>query len=433
MSVRTSSAAKEDSLRRDVVRVAVPAFIALIVLAAASFVLAQRVATSEALRDDTQLAQIVARSSVAPLLEGTDIRTASGTAAMDALAQDRLLVAPVVAVRLWSTDGTIVYATDHRLIGKTFALDDEEQDVLRDGGSFADVSDLTKPENQYESGFGELVEVYTPVSDGRGHTYLFEMYTLQSSISASAERIMGAFLPVVLGSLVVLTLVLIAVSWLMVRRLRRAAQARELLLQRALDASELERRRIAADLHDGVVQDLAGVTYSLAALATQSSDASMADQLSRASQTTQQAVRGLRSLLVDIYPPSLREAGIAAAITDLLAALPAGIERAFQTPDAPLQLDDDVQAAAYRVARETLHNVARHAHATAVTVVLQPTDAGGVLLVVQDDGVGFTPGQVPQGHLGLSLLAELAASVDGHLEVTSAPQSGTTVRFEVGA
>ena len=90
----------------------------------------------------------------------------------------------------------------------------------------------------------------------------------------------------------------------------------------ALDSSETERRRIAADLHDGVVQDLAGVSYSLAALSDRVDDPAARRSLERTATTTRGAVRSLRSLLVDIYPASLASAGLTASISDLLAGLP---------------------------------------------------------------------------------------------------------------
>lgn len=421
---------RSPSVWREVLQFAIPGFVALLLLAVTSYVIAQRVAEDEALRDATELAQTMARLGVEPLLAEADLERSQGLSQLDALAQEKLLREPVVAVRLWGQDGTIVYANEPRLIGREFGLGDEEVEILTEGGVEAELSDLSKPENEYERGFGELVEVYLPVEDGSGRRYLFEIYARQAAIADAAQRIMAAFTPVLVGSLVVLTGILILLAWRMALRLRRESADREKLLHRALDSSETERRRIAADLHDGVVQDLAGVTYALTAIADQTADPAVSVKLERTATTTRGAVRSLRSLLVDIYPQSLSEAGLAAALTDLLSSLPAGIQGTLVMPE-PVDLSDDHQAALYRAARETLQNVAKHSGADRVELSVLAAADGDVALTVRDDGVGFVPGEVRSGHLGMSLLRDLAVSAGGSLSVQSAPGEGTTVTFTV--
>lgn len=417
---------------REVLQFAIPGFVALLLLAVASYVIAQRVAQDEALRDATELGQAMARLSVEPLLADSDLARSVGLSELDELARQKLMTEPVVAVRLWNPDGTIAYATDPRLIGRHFGLGEEEVEILATGGVEAELSDLSKPENEFERRFGELVEVYLPVQDGAGRRYLFEIYTRQSAITQAGQRIMAAFTPVLVGSLVVLTGILILLAWRMARRLQQDAADREQLLHRALDSSETERRRIAADLHDGVVQDLAGVTYALAALSDQTADPGVSAKLDRTATTTRGAVRSLRSLLVDIYPQSLSEAGLAAALTDLLSALPPPIQGTLSMPQ-PIALGDEQQAAVYRAARESLQNVAKHSQATSVLMSVMATADGGATLIVADDGIGFVPGDVAAGHLGVSLLRDLAVSVGGSFLLEAAPGEGTTVTFTVPA
>lgn len=418
------------SVWREVLQFAIPGFVALLLLAVASYVIAQRVAQDEALRDATELGQAMARLSVEPLLADSDLARSVGLSELDELARQKLMTEPVVAVRLWNPDGTIAYATDPRLIGRHFGLGEEEVEILATGGVEAELSDLSKPENEFERRFGELVEVYLPVQDGAGRRYLFEIYTRQSAITEAGQRIMAAFTPVLVGSLVVLTGILILLAWRMARRLQQDAADREQLLHRALDSSETERRRIAADLHDGVVQDLAGVTYALAALSDQTADPGVSAKLDRTATTTRGAVRSLRSLLVDIYPQSLSEAGLAAALTDLLSALPPPIQGTLSMPQ-PIALGDEQQAALYRAARESLQNVAKHSQATSVLISVTGTADGGATLIVTDDGIGFVPGDVASGHLGVSLLRDLAVSVGGSFHLEAAPGEGTTVTFTV--
>ena len=105
--------------------------------------------------------------------------------------------------------------------------------------------------------------------------------------------------------LLVLYLVQVPLAYSLARRLRARQREREELLRRAIDASDLERRRIAADLHDGAVQRLAGVSLSLAASANALGDAEDGGEaggaLSRAAAETRETIRELRTLLVDIY------------------------------------------------------------------------------------------------------------------------------------
>ncbi len=420
----------QKSVGRQVAQFAVPGFIALVALAIVSYVIAQRVAADEALRDATELAEVMARAAVEPELEGADLTRSVGLSGLDRLARQKLLADPVVAIRLWADDGTIVYATEPRLIGQRFELGPDEREILNDGGIAAEVSDLGKPENRYERGFGELVEVYRPVEADGDNRYLFEIYASQSAIDQAAQRIMAAFTPVLVGSLVVLTGILIGLAWRMARRLQQENTVRERLLHHALDSSETERRRIAADLHDGVVQDLAGVTYALAAMADQADDPAARGKLDRTAMTTRSAVRSLRSLLLDIYPQSLSEAGLNAALADLVSGLPPSMRGEVSMPD-PVTLDDSQQSAIYRAARESIHNAARHSAATQVQVGVRPRSDGGAVLTVRDDGSGFNPAEVPAGHFGIALLRDLATSVGGNYAIDSSPGRGTLVTFAV--
>jgi two-component system NarL family sensor kinase len=122
-----------------------------------------------------------------------------------------------VRVNIWDARGRVVYSDSTQLIGSMFPLGQDELRMVRGGGAKADASDLTRPENRSERGFDRLLEVY------------------------------------------------VGIPYSLARRLRSRQREREELLRRAIDASDLERRRIAADLHDGAVQRLAGVSLSLAA------------------------------------------------------------------------------------------------------------------------------------------------------------------------
>ena len=343
------------------------------------------------------------------------------------MVRNRLLADPLVTVRLWDADGTIVYSDKPQLIGERFDLGPEELEVLADGGVEAEVSDLSKPENRFERTHGELIEVYLPVTGADGSTYLMEVYTKQAFLEAQTQALVRALAPAVLGALAVLALILLLLAWRMARRLDRDRQQREDLLLYAVNSSEAERRRIAADLHDGVVQDLAGVSFGLSAMASGAEDVSVQRQLTTAADRTRKAVGSLRTLLVDIYPPNLRDAGLGAALQDLGNGLDADVE--VEVDPLP-PLDDTCQQALYRVARESTQNVAKHSGATTVTIRLKRHDDCVVLEVI-DNGQGFDAGRSESGHVGLALMQDLATQLGGDLRVESTRGQGTAVRFEL--
>lgn len=413
-------------VRREVLAFAIPGFVLLGLLAAVSFWVARSVAQEESVRDAVIAAQQAEQLAVRPHIQpGLETGDPAAVAALDTVVRERLLMDPVVTVRLWRDDGTIVYSDKPQLIGERFDLGDEELAVLAEGGVEAEVSDLTKPENRFERAHGELIEVYLPVRGPDGTTYLMEVYTRQAFLDSATQKLVMALAPTIVGALAVLALILLLLAWRMARRLDRDRRQREELLLYAVNSSEAERRRIAADLHDGVVQDLAGVSFGLSALAQQQPTDAARDQVATAADRTRKAVGSLRTLLVDIYPPNLREAGLAAALQDLANGLDCHVDVEVQSG---LALDDKCQQAFYRIARESTQNIRKHAAATEVRIRL---DRSGdvVVLEVRDDGRGFRPGGTATGHVGLTVMQDLAGQVGGELNVISSPGAGTTVRF----
>jgi two-component system, NarL family, sensor kinase len=358
---------------------------------------------------------------------------------LDELVQSDVLTGSIVRVKLWSTDGTILYSDQPQLIGKHYGLNEEEKRLLRVGGAEAELSDLSRPENKYERREGKLLEAHTPIRTPNGKQVLFEIYQRFSSISANAERLLGALAPPLIGGLLVLLAFQVPLAWSSARRLQRGHRERERLLASAIEASERERGRIASDLHDGVVQDLAGVAFGLAPLAEDADRRGAHDDagvLRGAMARLRQGVRDLRTLLVEIHPPNLESAGLEAALSDLLSPLEAdGMTTELEVdPRASGHGSDPLL---YRVAREALRNVQAHAGARSVRVEVTRPAPGTTRLVVADDGRGFSPHERErrgaEGHLGLSLLSDLVEQAHGRLEIRSTPGEGTTVELEAPA
>ena len=422
-------------MRHPVAQFAVAGLAVLAVFGAAALLALRGLGNAEALRDARQFATLAGQGIVEPTVAPGLLRgEPEAIAAVDRIVQERVLGERVVRVKLWARDGRIVYSDEPRLIGARFPLEAEKLDVLRSGATNASLTDLSGPENRYERGQGDLYEVYLPIRAPDGTPLLFETYQRRSAVASTGRRIWMPFAALMLGSLVLLWLVQVPLAWRLDRRLRRSQAEREALLVRAVEASDDERRRIAADLHDGPVQHLAGISYSLSAAAQTEGSTAARETLRQAAAGTRDSMRRLRSLLVEIHPPNLRASGLEAALADLLAPLRARGAETSLTVDPALGLDEGAERIVYRAAAEALRNVERHAAANRVAVDVEER-GDGVRLAVVDNGVGFGPGdrerRREEGHVGLSLLEELVARAGGRLAVRSAPGDGTTFELEL--
>jgi two-component system NarL family sensor kinase len=417
---------RRTSIASAVARYLISSLVAIAVIVIGSYFVLRSVTIREAERDTRERVTLEGRLVQTGLTDGVLTGDRAALAKLDEIVEGQILGESVVRVKVWARDGRILYSDEPRLIGKRFALGAEEQELFETGGADAELSNLSKPENRYERQAGKLLEAHTPIRTAPGGTQvLFETYQRFSAVSANASRVLRTLAPPLLGGLLVLLLVQAPLAYGLARRLQRGHDARERLLAGAIEASDNERRRIASDLHDGIVQDLAGVAFGLAPLAA---GARPGEQkvLDASVERLRQGVRDLRTLLVEIHPPRLERAGLHAALDDLLSPLrAAGVETELAVESSGH--DDPL---VYRAAREALRNVAEHAQATHVAVRVTPTS-----LTVRDDGRGFDAAQRArrreEGHVGLALLEDLAREAGGTLAVTSTPGQGTLVAMEL--
>jgi len=434
-TVGAVSASPDRSRRRALFTFAAIGLLASVVVLAVALVACRQVGIQEAITSARDKTTILANAVVAPgMPRGLVTGDPAAIAAMQKLANDQLLGPDVARVKIWAEDGTIVFSDDARLIGTRYPLGEEELEVLREGGIEAEVSDLSRPENRFEVGGGDLLEVYTPVTSPEGKPLLFEAYYRYEAVNAAAAQLSNQFVPIVVGGVLLLALLQLPLAWRLSTRIQRDQVAKQRLLEAAVEASDVERKRIAADLHDGVVQDLTGVTFTLAAMTNsfEPGDA-RAESVETAAAHTRNAVTALRSLLVEIYPPNLRDAGIESALGGLLAALEArGISTSLEV-QLSSPLPEAVETVIFRCAQEGLRNVVRHANANSVDVRLI-ADNAVVTLQVTDDGVGFdssVEAAVSGGHFGLAVLGDAVAHVGGTWAISSVESGGTTLRVEV--
>jgi signal transduction histidine kinase len=413
----------------------------LVVVGILGALAAQRLAEREAVNDAATMTNVLAEAVIQPAM--TDELLAGSpeaVRAMDAVVRERVLGPSVVRVKLWSADGRVLYADEPALVGRAFPLSAEQREVLAQPKTQAEISDLRRPENEFETG-DRLLEVYRPVWTPSGAEVLFEVYAPYETVGERAGQLARGFAGVTLSSLLLLVVLVAPLLWHLTQRLQRAQAQREVLLERAVDASVEERRRIAATLHDGPVQELAATSFAVAGAAARaeaSHQKQVADDLRAAASGVRASIRTLRSLLVEIYPPSLASAGLAAALTDLAQSIRRSqLEIRLDVGAADeLGLYADHERLVYRVAQECLRNAEKHAGPCAVTVsVLREDDT--VALDVVDDGRGFDPEALevtPEtGHFGLSLMTDAARDAGAVLQVASGSGHGTHWRLVVPA
>jgi signal transduction histidine kinase len=420
-------------------RFALAGLLAVVAVGVIAVIAQRNAARNDAIRDARTLARLAGDGILAPnvnqaLLDGDPRQVAH----VDELVRDKILTEDgIVRVKLWDSTGHIVYSDLHSLRGRRFDLPEDEREAFTTGKVAAELTDLSRAENRFDQLSGKLLEVYLPIRSVEGKPLLFELYQRQSSVATTARKTWLSFAPALIGALLLLQLLQLPLAYRMARTLHDNRQEREALLLRALAASDTERRRIASDLHDGVVQDLAGTSYALAAAADRidgTAGPEVSGALRDGAKQTRRSIRQLRSLLVDIYPPDLHRAGLAAALSDLVAPLESRGVRARVDLPPGLRLEPEAEALMFRTAQEALRNVMAHSNAehVDVSVCLENSHAG---LTIADDGRGFTPDVAEaareDGHLGLRVLQDMARDAGGKLDIDSEPGRGTRVLLEV--
>ena len=213
--------------------------------------------------------------------------------------------------------------------------------------------------------------------------------------------------------------------------LDRIEQERMLSGRRALMAQENERKRLARELHDEVGQTLTGVMLQLEGI-HRAAPPELSEAVAQLQETAREGVEEVREIARGLRPQALDEFGLRSA----LATLAAGFEertrvrvRQRVASDLPA-LASEQDLAVYRVAQESLTNVARHAGARSVELSLSRI-VGGVLLRVAVDGRGITPEQAAGDSSGVGGMRERALLIGGSLGVHPLPDGGTEVTLAV--
>lgn len=212
------------------------------------------------------------------------------------------------------------------------------------------------------------------------------------------------------------------------RQLVARERAHENFVEQVIQAQEIERRRLAGDIHDGISQRLVTLSYRLDAAARAVEPQTVAEQLAAARELVALTLQEARAAISGLRPPVLDDLGLSGGLASL----------ARSSPRIPIDVDlaetrvpDHIELALYRIAQECLQNVVKHAEAERARLTFA-VDDGVARLEIVDDGKGFDTFEHPlgsdeMGGYGLLSMAERAEIVGGRLHIRSRPGAGTTV------
>lgn len=419
-------------MRRALSRFLLLSLVAMALVVLATLGIAERVARDQALDDAREQGAGVAERLVAPLVdEDVRARTPGAADQLTAVMAARMRDGSVRHVKVWDVDGVVIWSDQQEMVGRRFALTQDVAALFGTRGVTAELSGLDRPENLGEREERELLEVYVGTTDRTGEPLVVEAYLSTAPMEENTRAIVATFVPLIVGSLVLLLLLVVPLAVSLSRQVHRAHAERAVMMRHALLASDLEQRRMAEELHHGVVQDLSGLVYALPTVGRHLGEGGDLDaarsMVVRATRLIEQDVAALRSLMTGVYPPDLDRGGLPAAVRQLVAtcAGDAGLRGRVSIPD-DLVLPSDAARLAYRVVREGVRNVVKHAAAEEVVIEVAATGLEVVVRVLDDGaGPGPRPPSSPTGHLGLRLLTDTVRDFGGRLTVGPRPGGGT--------
>ena len=218
--------------------------------------------------------------------------------------------------------------------------------------------------------------------------------------------------------------------------LRQAAQDLHGLTRRLVQAEEVERRRLARELHDRVGQSLSALNINLDIISRDSGALSPAlrQRLEDSLGLVDGTLQSIENVMADLRPPLLDEYGLAAALgwhsEEWTRRTGVQVTVTDRTPDAAKGARPEAAVALFRIAQEALNNVLKHAQARNVRIDVSATDEE-LVLDVHDDGRGFDPRAARRGRWGMTTMRERAEAAGGQLHVDATPGQGTRIHARV--
>jgi signal transduction histidine kinase len=214
---------------------------------------------------------------------------------------------------------------------------------------------------------------------------------------------------------------------------RDREELRRQLLERVIATQEDERKRIARELHDSTSQNLTSLMVGIKTMSSGCQDPAMLSEAEKLRTVAAQTLDEIHNISMRLRPRLLDDIGLSAALEKLVNEWQAR----YKTPVdlllqcGPQRMPAEIETAIYRIVQEALTNIARHASAQSVSVLVEKRN-GSLLAVIEDDGRGFDLAFSPgDRHLGLVGMRERAELLDGKLTIESSPESGTSVYVEI--
>jgi signal transduction histidine kinase len=203
-------------------------------------------------------------------------------------------------------------------------------------------------------------------------------------------------------------------------------------VRRVLEAQELERKRLARELHDETGQALTSILLGLKALERTIGSEEGHEGIAALRELVVSTLQDVRRLAVELRPSALDDFGLGPALERLVDThrQHASIEVDLEVRIEEERLPSGVETTLYRIVQEALTNVAKHADATRISILLTRKDEA-VVLVVEDNGSGFDPDEIRLEGLGLTGMRERVALLGGRLRVEAARGHGTTLAAEI--
>lgn len=420
----------DSTVRRAVAALAVGALVAFGVVAASSTFLAKQIARDEELAEATRSGNMLVRTVLAGSIQAFVDGDGQAGSALDEAVRLRRSSGSAVYLMIRTGDGRVIYPADREATGQ-----------LKSPGTATPPSETTAAvvaadEARSEIGAvasGRMVRVDVPVRLSDGTTAMVFVYSTDDQLRISEEALSVKLVVLSTGAVSLLLLLNLPVSIGLLHRVGKAHREHVRMLFNEVAAVDRERRNVARDLHDGVIQDLAGARYALDALKDEfqsEADEPAQRMLDLSHDAVRRSMQALRTLIIDVAPPDLASDGLPTAIEVLVKRLSndhrIDVDVAI---DLGRSVDGQIAALVYRAVRECLTNIVKHARATHARITIR-SDISNVYVVAEDDGDGF-PADLDErrrdGHMGLSLLAGTIADLGGRLTIDDR-EDGAAVR-----
>lgn len=213
-----------------------------------------------------------------------------------------------------------------------------------------------------------------------------------------------------------------------VTALKRASELNRDLARRLISSQEVERQRIARELHDDISQRIAVLIMEIEQLAAQADSHHSRGRLRTLSTRAGEIAVDLHRLSYELHPSKLRIVGLTDALESLCSDVSKqrNLQIAFTHGEMPTSIDSSVSLCLYRIVQEALHNVARHSRASSARVSVSCED-GQIALQIADSGIGFDSARPAHAGLGLVSMRERVAALNGQLAIDAVPGGGTRI------